>query len=352
MDARANNFDLLRLLFASAVVVYHLAALPDQTPLAALRGGLARGADLGVKGFFIISGCLVYLSYIRTKSLARFATKRVRRLYPAYVVVVALSGLASLILGVRSWGEASHLASYLAANLAFLNFLEPTAPGLFEGHPHGAVNGALWTIKIEVMFYLALPAIAWMLARARARAGGAGVILLCGLIYAGAEVWRMGFEARGLAEGAPIYAQLARQLPGQMSYFISGLMIAIFGERLLARPQTLLAVLAVSLLAFVASLTIPAAAPLQAAGLAGLVLLAARRTPPLYDAARRGDYSYGIYIVHFPVIQALVAAGAFAAAPAAASLAAVAAAAAAAFLLWRRVERPFLLASSHYRGGD
>lgn len=348
MNARKNNFDLLRLIFASAVFIYHLAALPDASPLAAYRALLAQGADLGVKGFFIISGFLVYLSYIRTNDLRRYAVKRVRRLYPAYFTVVAFAAAAALFLSIRNMQDAAHLARYLVANLAFLNFLEPSLPGLFESHPHRAVNGALWTIKIEVMFYLVVPLLAWALARARAIAGTAGLVAACLAIYAGAELWRTALEARGAAAGETFYFQLARQLPGQMSYFISGVALALFGERLLSRPALAFGLSAVL---FAASLAAAAAQPLQAAGLAGIIFLAALRTPPAYDAARWGDYSYGIYIAHFPIIQTLIALGAFGASQILGMAAAIALTLFAAGLMWRFVERPFLLPTSHYRGG-
>ena len=47
--------------------------------------------------------------------------------------------------------------------------MQPSLPGLFAGNPFREVNGALWTLKIEVLFYLVLPVLAWILRAAGRR---------------------------------------------------------------------------------------------------------------------------------------------------------------------------------------
>lgn len=56
---------------------------------------------------------------------------------------------------------------YLLSNLAFSNFMQPTLPGVFEGNHIDVVNGSLWTIKIELMCYIALPLLLFLCRKSR-----------------------------------------------------------------------------------------------------------------------------------------------------------------------------------------
>jgi peptidoglycan/LPS O-acetylase OafA/YrhL len=64
---------------------------------------------------------------------------------------------------------------------------------------------------------------------------------------------------------------------------------------------------------------------------------------------RLGDLSYGVYIIHFPIIQAAVAIGAFDRFPPGAVMACVAVTFIGAALMWWMVERPALRSDSAYR---
>ncbi len=342
MAQNGNNFDFLRLVAASAVAVYHLIVLPQAAPPELLERIGAYGAATAVEAFFVISGFLIYGSVVRTRTISRYASKRARRLYPAYATVVIAATLAAVALNVRDFEAAIHAARYFAANIVFLNFLEPTLPGLFANNPHTVVNGSLWTIKIEVMFYLIAPLLAWALRAFPAMA-------LCAAIYAASVAWRLGFEHLADARDMPVLAQLARQLPGQMAFFISGAALWLLKDRVLAQGGVLAAA-AVAALAL--SLAHPWLFVLKPAALAMLIFLAAYKTPVVYDAGKHGDFSYGVYILHFPIIQALVAAGVFAASYAGGAALAICLTALSAFGLWRFVERRFLLPSSHYVGGE
>ena len=279
-----NNFNLLRLAFALMVAVYHVIVLPGVPEWAALERPTSVLAEIGVQGFFVLSGYLVFASLERSSSLRLYAEKRVRRLYPAYAATVIICALAALAIAPAAGEGLAGVAKYLGWNLVFLNFKAPELPGLFATNRFHEVNGALWTLKIEVMFYIVLPALAWLL-----RVAGRwrwGVVVL---VYVGAEAWRLGLEAAG-------HSEIARQLPGQMSFFITG--VAFRMARLDRRRLQMAGLIGAGLL--VPSLFVSSFEPVRAAGLGAASILFATGWKRVFDAARFGDLSYGLYIVHSP----------------------------------------------------
>lgn len=327
-----NNFNLLRLTFALFVVAYHLVVLSAAPEWIHLEGPLSLLAEIGVQGFFVLSGYLVYASFERSASLGLYAEKRVRRLYPAYAAVILVCAAASVAFVPEARANLVAVAEYLGWNLVFANFMAPEIPGVFANNPMHEINGALWTLKIEVMFYIILPVLAWVL-----RAFGAARWLLIALIYAGAEAWRVLLTEQGQLE-------LSRQLPGQMSFFITGMAL----HRLSLKGVWLHVAGLVGVALLAASLLLEALEPLRALGLGAVAIWIATGWPRLPDAARFGDVSYGIYIVHFPIIQVAVTLGLFAS-PWAGAGAALGASVGVALMLWYAIERPALRKDSAYR---
>jgi peptidoglycan/LPS O-acetylase OafA/YrhL len=332
-----NNFDLLRFAFAFTVLLVHAHVLSEAPALAPLSRWLS--SDVAVKAFFVVSGFLVFMSYERSRSLGDYLEKRARRIYPAYATVVVLAAALGVL--VSSVPAAAYFGretlSYVAWNLVFLNFVSPNLPGVFTGNALTEVNGALWTLKIEVMFYAAVPLIAW----AAARLGRVPVLVA---LYVASVLY---FVAVGhLAESrGPLFVQLQRQLPGQLAYFMAGALGYYYADRLRERPW----VVAAAAAAYALTAVVPALSPwLEPAALGALVVYAAVGLRYLGNFGRHGDFSYGIYIIHFPVIQTLVAYGAFERSPYGALAAAVAIVLALSAASWHLVEKPFLRKSSHY----
>lgn len=331
----SNRFDLIRLLLAAGVFAYHAIALAAIAPSGSLERGLGQLAEVSIQGFFIVSGALVAGSLARASSLADYAGKRIRRLWPAYSVIILVPAAISLALTRDGYG----VASYTLANLSFLNFLEPNLPGLFAQNRFTEVNGALWTLKIEVMFYLTLPLILLVLSWLRGL-WWLGIFVL----YAAGEAWAIVLP---YAFAESLGPELSRQLPGQMAYFAMG--IALWKVEPVLRGRWLAcAIPGMFLLA--ASLLDPMLAPLRALGLAGVLAGFAFAPGPALSPARFGDISYGVYITHFPILQAMVAAGlASKLGPVGFLSAATLVVIAASFALWHLVEKPALRPSSHYR---
>jgi peptidoglycan/LPS O-acetylase OafA/YrhL len=328
----ANNFDLIRLVLACTVVFHHLDYLSRAPAFQGLRHWFS-GA-LAVQAFFVISGFLVYQSYEKSKSALDYFEKRVRRLYPAYVSTVVFFGVVFAMLApapaleyLMSWP----FLRYLAYNLLFLNFKADSLPGILTTNPLPEVNGALWTIKVEVMFYLCVPLIASTVRKI-------GQWRTCSLLFAFAAAYCWLFTSYSPNPS------LQKQLPGQLGYFAMGILICRELPRFLARARWMVPV---AVVAFVISRweVVPMLRPISV-GI--LVCAAAYGLPYLGNAGRYGDLSYGIYIVHFPVIQLFEHYRWFEPSAWLGCLGCWLAVLAIALASWHLVEKRFLQRSSHY----
>lgn len=299
---RANRYDLLRLIFAFGVIVSHALQLPGKGIAPEIAPFFLELSEISVRGFFVISGALVYASLGRSETLGDYAMKRTRRLYPAYTLIILIPVCLSLGLIPETRANIIGVGKYLAANLIFLNFLAPDIPGLFQNNRFSEVNGALWTIKIEVMFYMALPILAWILKKV----GPARLVVLI-LIYIAAEVWRQGIFLIGVEQKSNLYIQLSRQLPGQMSFFVAGMLA--WDHRSVLREKYWIAGL-VGLIGLGLSY-LPFMEWALAASLALLITAIATAPGPKLNVVKYGDFSYGSYIWHFPVIQSVIVLGFF-----------------------------------------
>lgn len=325
-----NNFDLLRLLAAIDVMALHVVDLSGEASLSFLGWVDTR---LALSTFFIISGYLVFQSFEQTPRLAIYLEKRARRILPAYVVVILLSVLLGAALTTLSWEAyfGPQTLTYLISNLLFLNFIQPDLPGVFQGNIFNAVNGALWTIKVEVMFYAAVPIFVWLIRRL-----GHRPVLIAG--FASSCLWWGGMTALAAHTGKPVFSELAKQMPGQLMYFLPGAWCYYERDRLRAMGWPLGAVsLAMLLLAHGMDLSY-----LYPLALTGCVFYAAFALPYVGRVTRPGDLSYGIYILHFPIIQTLVQLGWFQHNPYGTLLLASALVGVAAWLSWHLVEAPML----------
>ena len=331
-----NNFDLLRFLFAGAVCLVHSYQLSGYQQLAWIVNVLS--SAVAVKSFFVVSGFLIFMSFERSSSVISYAKKRIRRIYPAYATVVLVSAVVMLFISAADISNYFSFAwfQYLVANLTFLNFLQPTLPGVFEGNISSAVNGALWTLKIEVMFYLSVPLFVYLFRRF----SRFPMILL---FYCLSALYASLLSDMASRTGVELYTQLARQLPGQLSYFMAGAFLYYFLP-LFERKVSRFMAAAILILFANSFYPLPFFEPFALAIVVvffGLFLYVG-------NFGKYGDFSYGIYIVHFPIIQFLIWGDWFRGSPWCFLLVVVLATITAGFLMWNLVEKRFLFRSSHY----
>ena len=170
---RVNNFDLLRILAATQVLVIHsMARLGIPVP-----GGLKWLEWFpGVPIFFVISGYLVSASFERQRNIARYFKNRFLRIYPGLWVCIGVTAIVTTALGYRR----AHLLDFVWLPVQLLGVIY--TPDFLKHFGAGTYNGALWTIPIELQFYLMLPLVYF--ASRRFRLGKLAVPLFLALFIA------------------------------------------------------------------------------------------------------------------------------------------------------------------------
>lgn len=327
---------MLRLLLAGTVCLVHAYQLSGYPQLGWIESVLS--SAVAVKAFFVVSGFLIFMSFDHSPSISSYAKKRFRRIYPAYFTVVMLCAVG--LLGISSKGLTDYFSpmwiKYVLANLSFLNFLHPTLPGVFDTNRLQAVNGALWTLKIEALFYLSVPLFVMLFKRF-------GYFLVIAIVYLLSVAYAMLFSWIAERTGSSIYLEIGRQLPGQLSYFMAG---AFFYYHLpiFERHARYFIACAIPVLTANALWPLPLLEPLA---LATTVIFFALFLY-LGNFGRYGDFSYGMYILHFPIIQCFIHFDWLASSPWLFLTAIILTTAIAAIAMWHLVEKRFLLRNNHY----
>jgi peptidoglycan/LPS O-acetylase OafA/YrhL len=147
---RLDVLDGLRGLAILMVVWYHLWLVSGySTPLLAFAAPLVQNGYLGVDLFFFLSGFCIALPYARARAagspgpgIAEFARRRALKIVPSYVLALAIFAIAFRAQFDGPLQELGHFA----AHLAFVHVFSPATFGSF--------SGPLWTLAIEVQFYV------------------------------------------------------------------------------------------------------------------------------------------------------------------------------------------------------
>lgn len=293
-----RDIEGLRALAVLAVVAFHF--FPSYLP----------GGYLGVDVFFVISGYLITGLILRHQSagdftLADFYARRVRRLFPAMLLVLATCMLAATVL-LFSF-ELDRFARHVTASLFYVqNFNLASELGYFDHDAHGKPLLHFWSLAIEEQFYIVWPIL--LLVVAHLRKGTK--LALASAIAAASLVWMVG-PANG--DTATFFDPLARAWELGVGAMLAAYEFGRSEPSISPRIAPALSMTAFTVLAAGMLITVPegmhpgwwtllpvlATACVIACG----PCAAANRTLLAYaPAVWTGQISYALYLWHWPLL--------------------------------------------------
>ncbi len=290
------NMDIMRYILAIAVLIAHINFLTGSRipfPLSSYEA---------VGGFFAISGFLMYPNYTRHNNLLRYTRQRARRILPPYIFIVIAAAIVFSAISTLSPSEyfsSKGFFEYLGANLSFLNWLQPELPGVFQGPQYisPAVNGSLWTMKVEWCLYFSVPIFVWLQSRMKKlrKYWLALAVIIISIAY------RIVLSYLYFASGNEIYSILRRQIFGQLSFFYAGMLIYFIKDTFVRYPVVFL-MLGI-LLRIMMNISVTCFVILEPFSISFIVLSLSLLPFDIKALRHRNNVSYEMYLFHYPIIQ-------------------------------------------------
>ena len=300
VDFYANNFDFLRFLAATMVIVGHSFALFGSTfdPLGYLTGSIGLGG-VALFIFFIISGFLITKSWLDKPNVFAYFKKRILRITPGLFCAVVLSflviGPIATSLTLKEYFHQPQTWDYLR-NIIFQT--RPLIPHVFENNPYSsAMNGSLWSLPIEFWMYIfvAIFGLSGILVK---RKFFIPVAILITIFLS----WHI--LTMPAYENMSFLAMSAFQFSRLALFFLLGSFFYLYRKFIILDLRITLMALA----AFVLTFRTPFSELMLIFTLPYLVISVAYlpKISVLRNFGKYGDFSYGMYIYAFPIQQTLV----------------------------------------------
>lgn len=295
LEDRDNIFTAMRMGFALLVVYGHALMMVLPWPVAGLWPQTVDFVgQRALNAFFVFSGYMILASLVHSRSITGFAISRSFRIFPMLIAVTLLMVCAQgpIASGMSPAEYLSH-SEVWRFTVLLITQIDATAPLPFDATPIEAArsaNAPLWTIRYELIGYvaLALLALAGMLKRGWTVPAG-----FAGLVAVSAAHAQFGYEG---AAADTVQAGVRFGLG-----FVAGALIYQWRDRIGLSWASVAASIGVAIL--LSGTVLAQAADTIAVAMLGLRIGFVRAPASRVWRALRDveDYSYGIYVIHWPV---------------------------------------------------
>ena len=288
----SNHFTPIRWVLAGLVALGHFWL--TTTGYEPFRLHQWTGGYMAVNGFFVLSGLLIMKSLATRNNLKSYAVSRLLRIYPALIAIMVAFVLIFSTVFSKPGGLANltSLETWSYALRVLLMGDPQWAPGgIFAGNLEEDFNGPLWTIRYELAAYV-LAAFAFFVGLAKRLWTTVLMLVAVTTTYLlapmvlddstlPASIMPLFRLSACFLLGMTLWHWPEGRRPPWWSIALVGFAFALFGAGILGELFATLF-------------------------LTGLMLrlgLSRRQFKPLLKLP---DYSYGIYIWHYPIIQAVL----------------------------------------------
>lgn len=295
-DPRDNALNAMRLVLAATVIVSHAWPATGAGPDPAF-GGQTLGT-WAVVGFFLVSGFLITRSATR-RSPGRYARDRVLRIYPGYLVAMAVTGFVIAPLSTVATGasyDVGDAVSWFVHNLPLYeqHVAQISISDTLAGTPVPVWNGPVWSLFFEAVCYVVVGVM--VVALPRWALPGVMVVVALGL------TWLTALVRHDQMVVESIYSMA---LPAGLAFAV-GSLAYLLRHHVLVDGRWVVGSL-VGLMAVIWSGEAPSLAPWF---LVVPCFWAAQAAPAaIRRVGTRTDISYGIYIYGWPVQMLLLLVG-------------------------------------------
>lgn len=293
-DRQTNCLSVIRLIAALQVAYGHIVAHMS-IDIPSLIGTVF-GYFQGVPIFFLLSGFLIWDSIERSKDYSSYIKKRFWRIYPELWIGVLTEAIAIIIFyGIPN---VKQFIMFIGTQATILQFWTPESLRLYGC---GTPNGALWTVCVLIQFYI----IIWFIRK-----------LLHGRSYL---IWGLTFLISIVLGMVPALLggylpEIVIKLYGQsvMNYlylFLGGAFLAEFKSKFMSFVIKYWYILSfVSAILYITGIDIPNTSYKVIKGILCVYgLIGFAYTFPKLNICI--DLSYGLYIYHMTVVNAMISLG-------------------------------------------